>query len=278
MRRARPLLGTLVDIEASGKYAAVAIEAAFGLIAEVHRLMSFHEFDSDVSRINRAVAGVPVSISQRTHEVLQFAQRLSVLSAGRFDVSIGREMVSAGLLPVPADAREPAEDVSFQDLALLPNAQILLKKQLWIDLGGIAKGYAVDCAIQLLREHQVDSALVNAGGDLRLFGPARPVHVRNPSLPGALISLGMLDNCAVASSSGMYSTSHSDALVDKKNRACVRWNQSISVIAPDCMSADALTKIVRLCPDQAQDILEQYRAEAVFIPHTPTAKNRQVHQ
>jgi len=265
MRRARPLLGTLVDIQASGKYAAMAIEAAFGAISEVHRLMSFHEFDSDVSRINRALAGVPLTISAHTHDVLAFAHRLSVLSAGRFDVSIGREMVHAGWLPAPANASQPADDAGFLDLELLPDSQILLKKQLWIDLGGIAKGYAVDCAIKVLRDYQVDSALVNAGGDLRLTGPAQPVHVRDPSLPGALISLGMLENCAVATSSGMYSERPTDALVDRHNRTCVRWNQSISVIAPDCMSADALTKIVRLCPEQAQDILEQFRAEAIFI-------------
>ncbi len=284
MRRARPLLGTLVDIEASGKYAAAAIEAAFGVISEVHRLMSFHEFDSDVSRINRTLAGVPVSISARTVEVLQFAYRLSVASAGRFDVSIGRHMVRAGFLPVPEHASQPVEDASFMDMEFLPDAHIKLHKQLWIDLGGIAKGYAVDCAIQILRQYQVDSALVNAGGDLRLFGPPQPVHVRNPDQPGALINLGMLENCAVATSSGMYSEQDFDALVDRKNNACIRWNQSISVIAPDCMSADALTKIVRLCPEDACDILEQYRAEAIYIvPPVPAAhvsynNNRQIFQ
>lgn len=265
MRRARPLLGTLVDIEASGKFAAAAIEAAFAVISEVHRLMSFHEIDSDVSRINRSLAGVPVSISERTFEVLQFAHRLSVLSAGRFDVSIGPHLVREGFLPVPDHASQPVEDASFMDIELLPDAQIKLNKQLWIDLGGIAKGYAVDCAIQILREYQVDRALVNAGGDLRLFGPAQPVHVRDPAQPGALINLGMLENCAVATSSGMYSERDTDALVDRKNNTCIRWNQSISVIAPDCMSADALTKIVRLCPEDASDILEQFRAEAIFI-------------
>ena len=265
MRRARPLLGTLVDIQASGTDAAPAIEAAFAVIAEVHRLMSFHEPDSDVSRINCSPAGVSLTVSAHTCAVLRFAHQLSEMSRGRFDVCIGAEMVRAGLLPTPVGAAPPTLRASYLDLELLPGRQVKAVKSVWIDVGGVAKGYAVDCAIQVLRNYCLDSAVVNAGGDLRFFGVPQAVQIRDPSQPGSLYSLGMLEDCAVASSSGRYSERNIDALVDKDTHACLRWNQSISVIAPECMIADALTKVVRLCPEQAPKILEHFSAEAVCI-------------
>lgn len=270
MRRARPLLGTLVDIQATGIDAMVAIEAAFSVIAEVHRLMSFHEPDSDVSRINRCDGSMPVSVSPRTYEVLQFAYQLSALTDGAFDVTVARKLVDAGFLPPPTDASNVVQNASYRDVELLPSSHIGLKKNVWIDLGGIAKGYAVDCAIATLREYKMDSALINAGGDLRFFGLAQPIHIRHPNVPGSFVSLGLLENCAIATSSSAFSNkveneSVFDPLVDTKKNMCISWNQSVSVIAPDCMTADALTKVVRLFPQGAQQILAHFEAEAVTI-------------
>ena len=80
------MLGTIVEIGARGPHASIGIEAAFREIDTVHRLMSFHESSSDVSRINRTSSGTIVHIDRRTHEVLACAQLMSHLSAGAFDV------------------------------------------------------------------------------------------------------------------------------------------------------------------------------------------------
>lgn len=270
IRRARPLLGTLADIQATGGQTAAAIETAFSAIEEVHRLMSFHEPESDVSRINRSGASAPISISPRTYEVLEFAQQISTLSNGAFDVTVAGKLVDAGFLPRPAHAGNIDADASYRDLMLLSSSQVMLKKRVWIDLGGIAKGYAVDCAVAALQGHGVESAIVNAGGDLRFLGQAQSIKIRHPDKPTAFVSLGMLKDCAVATSAGYFSKirtpdSGIDPLVDPKSQACVRWEQSISVIASSCMMADALTKVVRLIPRGAQKILERFDAYAVQI-------------
>ncbi len=268
MRRARPLLGTLVDIQATGADAVAAIEAAFFVVADIHRLMSFHEPESDVSRINRGGEAAVLSVSPQTHEVLDFARELSLLTEGAFDITVAKELVDAGFLPKPANASIVAPNSSYRDLELLPSPKITLAKSVWIDLGGIAKGYAVDSAIATLRSYEVDSALVNAGGDLRFFGQAQPIRVRHPDKSSSFVSLGFLENCAVATSSGSSCRNQDqlglDPLVDADRHICIRWGQSVSVIAPNCMTADALTKVVRLCPQGAKQILEYFGAEAVI--------------
>ena len=270
IRRARPLLGTLVDIQAVGGRTLQAVEAAFSAVTEVHRLMSFHEAQSDVSRINRSDEWVPITVSPSTYDVLLFSEQVSAASDGAFDITVARSMVRARLLPCPVDAGTIERDVSYRDLTLLCQNQLLLKKRVWIDLGGIAKGYAVDCAVAVLQAFGVESGLVNAGGDLRCFGRPQAIKVRHPNIPNSFVDLGLLENCAVATSGGTFpvdcqSGLKPDPLVDPKLQSCVRWEQSVSVIANDCMTADALTKALRLAPHCASKILHQFHASSFVI-------------
>ncbi len=266
IRRARPLLGTLVEIGAVGRDAAAAIEAAFGEIETVHRLMSFHEEKSDVSRVNRAMPGEIVRVDQRTYEVLGRAQGLSRLSGGAFDVTVGGRLVEAGFLPQPHGTVNFDNEASFEDLLLLPENCLTLARRVWIDLGGIAKGYAVDRAGDVLKENGVTSGIVNAGGDLYAFGKPQPIHIRHPENPSLALPWGAIANAAVASSSGVYGPQvKNDALVQPRRGKCVKWRQGITVIAPSCILADALTKIVRLAPRRAPVILAQLNAQALVI-------------
>lgn len=276
MRCARPLLGTIVDITAEGAadILPAAIEAAFASIEEMQRLMSFHDPDSDVSRINSAMTGREVSIDPRTHRVLHFARQLSGLSGGLFDVTTAPVLVECGLLP-KREKETPPVGTTYLDLVLLPRNRAVWRREGWIDLGGIAKGYAVDCAIAVLRSHGVATAIVNAGGDLRCFGAPQPIHVRHPDAPTTLIRIGSLCDAAIATSAGYFSRIDNGArqiepLVDPRRRHCANWNGSISVVAPTGMTADALTKVVGLAPDSAPDILEHFGAQAVVIDHQGT--------
>ena len=114
IRRARPLLGTLVEIGAAGEHAAVAIEAAFREIEIIHRLMSFHETDSDIARLYRAPLLTAQQVDPRTYEVLSWAQKISALSDGAFDITVGGKLVAAGVLPKPADTEWPSEEANFR--------------------------------------------------------------------------------------------------------------------------------------------------------------------
>ena len=270
IRRARPLLGTLVEIGAVGAHAAAGIEAAFREIETVHRLMSFHEANSDVSRINRASPGETVRIDQRTYEVLACAQTMSSLSDGAFDITIGARLVDAGFLPRPQGAGSFDKKASFENLLLLSNDSLTLTRRLWIDLGGIAKGYAVDRAVQVLKESGVTTGIVNAGGDLYVLGEPQPIHLRHPDDASLVLPLGTVANAAVASSSGVFTGQRKNGvainpLVDPRRQSCLKWRQGITVIAPRCVIADALTKVVRLAPRRAPRILAEFHAQAVVI-------------
>lgn len=271
MRRARPLLGTVVEIAAEGEAHTLpkAIEAAFAAIAGVQRLMSFHDSGSDLSRINAAAAGLEIAVDRQTFRVLEFAHELSDASDGAFDVTIAPSLVESGFLPERAG--EPIlRGATYRDLQILPGHRVCWRRKGWADLGGIAKGYAVDCAVAALRSEGVTTAVVNAGGDLRCFGQPQPIYVRHPSVPESLVSLDRLTDSAVATSAGYFSRTEKDGrevdpLVDPEQGRCTTWDASISVVASDGMTADALTKIVRLSPDTAPGILDRFGAQAIVI-------------
>lgn len=264
IRRARPLLGTLVDIRVDGAdeaQALAAIEAAFAEIADVHRLMSFHESGSDVSRINRDASRLPVAVDARTREVLALALAFARESQGRFDPTVAAELVAWNLLPYPVDAPVPASAADWRDLEIIDDGHIRAAKPLWIDLGGIAKGYAVDRAIERLIALGIGEACVNAGGDLRRMGRGtEPVHVRAPSAPQRLLRTLLLGEGSIASSGGYFARTH----VDATTRTPMR-DRCVSVVADRCAVADALTKIVMSDADAAAPLLDAWNAEALVL-------------
>src|SRR5262245_16267027 len=104
LRRARPLLGTLVELAVRGRDRSVleaAVAAGFPECAEIHALMSFHEPCSDVTRINAGAAAAPVPVDARTWRVLERAREISEASAGAFDVTVAPALVASGVLPRP---------------------------------------------------------------------------------------------------------------------------------------------------------------------------------
>src|SRR5438128_1192967 len=189
MRRARPLLGTLVDIRIDAEGASeIAIAAAFAEIAHCHARMSAHSAHSDLARIALATPGHAIRVDPRTWDVLFLAQRIAQASNGLFDVTVAPHLAAAGYLPAMP---RKACSAHWWDLECLHEQRIRVRRPLALDLGGIAKGYAVDRAVDVLRAQGIVSGCVNAGGDLRVFGrDAEPVHVRHPGGPGTLIPLG----------------------------------------------------------------------------------------
>lgn len=169
VRRARPLLGTLVEISLAGCGETVlheAADAAFDEISRVHDLMSVHSRHSDVYRVNNAPIGDSVAVDARTWQVLDIAARIADASDGVFDITVGAAMMARGDLPRMMN-KTPDDDATWRDVELLAENRVRLLRALAIDLGGIAKGYAVDNAVRIVREIGVPAGCVNAGGDLR---------------------------------------------------------------------------------------------------------------
>ena len=261
IRRARPLLGTLVEIRLHGvapRSAARALDAAFDEIGRVQQCMSFHSADSDVGRLNAAPAGDWLEVDVRTAEVLALVRAVAARSDGAFDVSVAPRAVAAGLLPAPS-ARTPDADADWRDIEPGAAARVRLKRPLWLDLGGIAKGYAVDRAIAVLLAHGVPQACVNAGGDLRAYGTTELVHLR--AADGGIAGALELADAAVATSSSGASPTHWRGA----RGAAIAPGRSASVVAPQCALADALTKVaLALPPAAAQAVLAAFGAQAAL--------------
>lgn len=257
IERCRPLLGTFVGLRVSGLApgcARAVLDAAFSEIAAVHRLMSFHEPESDVSRMNRAAHREPVVVDIRTIAVLRRAVEISIASGGAFDVTVAQKLVAGGKLPAPPNCPPPDPHASWRDIELRPGRMVRFKRPLWIDLGGIAKGFAVDQAMALIGERTPQSAVVNAGGDLKVVGLPETILLS----PGdAAVAL---QNGSVASSEGTMDDRSVHIATVGEDRG---W-QFVSVTAPDCMDADALTKVVMAQGPAAAPVLERYAARALL--------------
>lgn len=242
MRRCRPWLGTFVEIEADDVQ---AIEAGFAAIETVHNLMSAHDPLSELSRINR---GERLRLSAETLAVLDRAQFWFDSSDGAFDpAAAGKAAIASGVLPIHPGQPLPACDLRFNALSL-EDDMAELTGPACLDLGGIAKGYAVDAAIAVMIDAGAEHGFVNAGGDMAAFGEARSVDIVDPRTRFTNVRLDLAD-AALATSAGLQS----DAGLDfdhllGRNHAFV----SVTVVAPRAIDADALTKIAfcdhpRLC-------------------------------
>ena len=264
--RARPLLGTLVAVHLEGlpeAEAHQAIEEAFEEIAAIDRLMSFHRPDSDLTLLNRSPAGEAVAVDPRTVEVFACALELAGNSKGVFDVTVGAELVTSGVLPRPSSQAAPDPAGSWRDIEIVGNDRIRFRRPLWVDLGGIAKGYAVDRAMARLGREGATQCVVNAGGDIGVFG-ARPERVGLKAItPGRdVLPVVELENGSIASSSG-----RGQAIAPHLHgvrRGIVGRRGFVAVAAERCMIADALTKCVLALGNRAERLLAVYGATAYF--------------
>jgi thiamine biosynthesis lipoprotein len=261
--RAKPLLGTIVSIRAcfdDGADADAAIDDAFAEVAAVHRLMSFHEADSDVSRLNREAVFAPVAVDPRTFEVLAWADSLAWASDGAFDVTAAGLLVEQGALPRPPSPFAPSPEANWRDMELTPErCTVRFRRPLWLDLGGVAKGYAVDRAAALLNARGARRQVVNAGGDLAAFGPEpEPVLLR-----GGDAAVIELQDGALASSGGEPDPVRAPGLhLDPRRRRRVGDGRFVAVAAETCMAADALTKVVMAEGEAAGPLLAGLGASA----------------
>lgn len=274
VRRARPLLGTVVDIRvdaAPGAATTAAIESGFAAVARVGRLMSIHAPDSEVSRLNRHGHEQAMAVDPWTYDVLAAANRIWVASGGLFDCTVAPVLARYGFLP--RDTAPSATAAATQgDVVLLDDCRVHFRHPLSLDVGGIAKGFAVDRAVAAMQARGIEAGAVNAGGDLRVFGPApQPIHLRNPACPGQFVEAGCLRAGAVATSAAYFARRRSDGrwlspIVDpRRGQPLAADGLSVSVIAPDALTADALTKPVAMAGALAADLLTHFGACAVIL-------------
>ena len=280
MQRAQPWLGTLVSISmpaplpGQNAQASAAIDAAFAAVALVHRRMSFHDPASDVTTINRLLPGQSAIVHPQTAVVLRCALVLEDASDGLFNIACGDLLVSWHYLP--ADDRfalspQRSSPLIRNTIAIDAHDRVTKLRAALIDLGGIAKGHAVDLAVAALRAAGIAAACVNAGGDMRAYGACDfPVIVRNPQAPTrAGLTLHLRDQ-ALATSACYFSTRMVDgvtrsALINGTDGMPVTGQRSASVTASTCMLADGLTKVVIATSDTTHPLLARFSATALLL-------------
>jgi thiamine biosynthesis lipoprotein len=206
-----------------------------------------HSAHSDLARINNAPLYVPTMVHPSTCELLQLAQRLHTLTDGVFDPCL------------------PYRPGHLQDIVVDSDCQIVCRAAVALDFGGFAKGYAVDRAVDALVTNGCSAGLVNAGGDLRVFGPqADPILMRGPN--GALTPLALNDAALAVSDAASYRrpAEHNGYY----NRASVTsealFDHFAAVAAPTACIADALVKCVMLCSkDRSTQVLREFGATRI---------------
>lgn len=270
----RPLLGTFVEVRVRGlseRNAAAATDRAFAQIATVDVEMSAHDTNSDLGRLFRAKRNEVIAVHPWTWQVIEAARKLYRLSGGIFDVTVGDVLEAKGLLPQWRIGPGKRECATMADIELLDGHRIRVRCPPRLDLGGIAKGFAVDRAVEALIEAGARGGYVNAGGDFRIFGDdPEPLLVRHPTKPGLILRAGEIRTGAAATSAGYFHRRRWRArplmpLIDGRSRKAKKFSPSVTVLAPSCMWADALTKLLALEPETAEALLNRFGARAVLL-------------
>ena len=262
VRRSLPVMGTIADIAVvhrDPQYAHRAIDAALAELRWVDETMTRFDAGSEVGRANLEALARPVVISAETAIVLTEALRWAAASAGGFDPCLGRalELWDVGRRQVPpaeAELRSLAGPRLYRQLELASStAEPTVRfhdPRVAIDLGGIAKGYGVDRAVEALRSFGIYNGLVNVGGDLYALGrsedgDAWTVGIRDPEKPDQLIESIEASDCAVATSGDylqyfQYGGRRYHHMLDPlTGEPRISEMRSLTIKAETCMTADA---------------------------------------
>lgn len=242
---------------------AEAAEIAQAVEKEVKRIESkYSRFiaDSVISRINASGGHHPITLDPETQSLMDYADRLHQLSQGLFDLTTGALQAvwdfKNGIIPQPQALQEQLSHVGWHHVHH-SNGQLRLDDPLVrIDLGGIGKEYAADCAATVLVNAGITSGYVDLGGDIRVVGPKLDgspwsIGIRHPRKPAQLIASLPVWEGAVATS-GDYER----YFIHEGQRYChilspltgmpVDYWQSVSVLAPMASIAGATCTLAML--------------------------------
>lgn len=245
--------------ESNSQKAARLIDAVVAEMERVNQLMSPYIPSSELSQLNAYAAEKPVKVSAELFDLLQAAQEFSELSNGAFDITFA----SVGYQYDYRAGSSPSADFIDKNKSLINFRLIKLndknytvsfaKPGVKIDLGGIAKGHAVDRAVNILKQQGIQHAFVQAGGDSRLIGDKNGrlwnIGIRHPRKSGEVITQVPLENVAV-STSGDYERFYIKNgerihhIIDPKTGKSSRQSISVTILAESSTKADALSTTV----------------------------------
>ncbi|MFG6489238.1 FAD:protein FMN transferase [Roseateles sp. BYS78W] len=255
-------MGTAIQVELWSEDRAQAEAAMAAVIAEMHRIdaaMSPHKATSELSRINREASARPVPLSEEMFGLLTRALHFSALSDGAFDVTFASAGqlydYRAGVGPNDAALEVARTLIGWRGLLLQPDTRSVrfARHGMRIDLGGFAKGHAVDNGIAILRRHGIAHAMVSAGGDSHVLGDRRgrpwTIGVRDPRREGEMVAVLPLEDVAISTSGDYERFFERDGvrhhhLIDPRTGQSARGVRSVTILADDGLTSEALSKCV----------------------------------
>ncbi len=225
--RTLPIMGTRVVVSIYDTLpldrANHIIDSALGGFIKVNKLMSVFDHNSEISRINNVSGRKSIAVNNHVINVVNKAIEYGKLSRGRFDITINPVMKAFGFREGSKASGEFPDIDEFKCLVNFNNIDIdsinkkvgLKKTGMGIDLGGIAKGYAVDLAVKNLRESGIEKAVVSAGGDIFGIGSPDdedgwPIGIQDPLVKNKIYTKIRIRNCAIATSGNYEKTRNSE--------------------------------------------------------------------
>ena len=275
------------------------IQAAMAEVHKVDELMSDYKDDSDIGRVNEKAAEIPVPVSEWTFDVLKRSVEFSRLTDGAFDVTVGplmdlfREAKKGAAAPTEQQIAEAKSKVGFEKLKLDGQNRTVqfAVEGMRLDLGGIAKGYAIDKAVEAAQQHGAIGGMVDIGGDIRCFGSPPEgrenwlIAVQNPDATvehtsggQLLLTLKVTDTAVTTSGDyrqyvmiGGLRRSH---IMNSQTGSSAEGLSSVTIIADNATDADALATSVSVMGAEKGLALieEQPNVEAILISSGPEYK------
>ncbi len=258
------------------------------LLDSINSQMSTYQEDSELSLFNKNISTQWQTVSNSLYSVLKEAQRISRVSQGAFDITVGPLVNLWGFGVDPASFKEPEESLINEQLAkigyknlLLNDKTLQIKKELpelYLDLSAIAKGYAVDRVGLLLEKNGIDDYMIEIGGELRLKGKniqGQPwkIAVEKPTINQRMIQrILSLTNISLATSGDYRNFFERDGVrfshtIDPRTGKPIKHKlASVTILSDTTINADALaTAMMVLGAEQGYKIAEEQHIAALFI-------------
>ena len=285
MSREEAIMGTSIRVELWHEDPMMGDAAMAAVMEEMHRIdraMSPFKPESELSRLNREAAKAPVPVSEEMFELLARSIEFSKLSEGAFDItfaSVGCMFdYRKGIKPTAEKIAAALPGIDYRHIRLGRRRCTIefARDDVQIDLGGIAKGYAVDNCVALLKARGVREALVMAGGDSRVLGDKRGrpwmIGIRDPRQKDTMVAMIPLVDAAISTSGDYERYFEADGvryhhILDPRTGISATGVRSVTIVGPDATTTEGISKSVFIMgPDRGIRFVESLPGiDAVII-------------
>jgi thiamine biosynthesis lipoprotein len=271
-----------------------AAQESFKLVDSINRVCSDYDSSAELYKLQFAAVGKPIKVSSMLMELLCTSSQAYKDADGSFDITVGplsrlwRSARKSQIFPTATAINEARKSIGFNKVQLDSSAQTItfLQPNMQLDMGAIAKGYAADKVLALLKSFGITNALVDAGGDMVAFGmpPQKKGWTIGINVPGQqekLLELKLiLSNKAVATSGDAFQYMLHEGkkyahIIDARTGYGVTFQRNVTVVAPTATTADWLaTACSILTLDQVKILAKKYKSEVLIT----TLQNGRIHK